>query len=91
MTKTEVIAILESLGNDVDFMVGDNTIYVDIVDFIGFTDDWDEEYRAFDNEEAIEQFYTTMEERSKEYEENYYSTYYFTDFKVRVGYTSYDI
>ena len=60
-------------------------------DFDGFDDDWNEIERPFENEDAIEQLYAWLEKNCNEKEDTLYEYYYFDDFSVEIGYSSYDI
>lgn len=96
--KEKVIAMLKDLGNDVIWIDwkypdpdGKTRISVDFDDFDGFDEDWSEEFRDFDDEDKCENFIRFLRKECKSMDEDFYSYYYFEDFYVRVGYTSYDI
>lgn len=60
-------------------------------DYDGFDDDWCSIDRQFENEDAIEQLCEWLEKNCNEEEGNLYEYYYFDDFSVEIGYSSFDI
>lgn len=90
MTHEEVMALLETLGNDVLISDYGDMIRVTVEDFKDFDDDWCEVILDY-NEEAVNRVLKTLEAHCTEVINNFYTDYHFDDFWVRVGYTSYDI
>lgn len=43
------ISLVNACGNDVSFYQNSNKINITFQDFLGFTDDWEEEMRDYDN------------------------------------------
>lgn len=90
MTYDEVMALLETLGEDVSVFTHDNVIHVTVEDFEGFDDNWHEEMRDYD-EDAVDEVFEALEAHCAEVVDDFYTDYYFKGFSVRVGYASYDI
>lgn len=91
-TKEKILNALEALGDDATYYVKQNgDISVTFEDFEGFDDDWDEIEREYDDAEAVKNFQTLLAEESNSIDDNYYTTYHFDGFSVKVGYASYDI
>ena len=91
MTYEKMIEMLEALGADALYSVIGTTIHVDLNDFEGFDEDWDEIMRDYDNPKAVEAFEEMLERECLSQEGDFYTTYHFDDFSVKLGYTSYDI
>lgn len=91
MTRTELVNTLNTLGNDVSYDEYESTFNVTIEDFEGFDDNWNEIYRDYDNPQAVEDFENMLENECNRFEGDFYRDYYFNDFTVRLGYSSYDI
>lgn len=92
MTFENVLEMVKALGNDaIHYVDSEKTIHVDINDFEGFNDDWDEIYRDFDDEDAINGLFRLLEKNANSIDDDYYIVFHFDDFKVSWGYTSYDI
>ena len=90
MTYEEVMALLETLGDDVTVTERGDTIRVTVEDFEGFDDDWCEIDRDYD-EDAVDEVLEALEAHCAEVVDDFYTDYYFDGFSVRVGYASYDI
>lgn len=97
--KEELIKMLEELENygDVsfdDYSIDDEEdkeIKIEFNDFEGFDDDCHEINREYKNEDLVSKIFDFLEKNAKEIEEGYYSYYYFENFYVCVGYSSYNI
>lgn len=90
MTYEEVMALLETLGEDVSVYARGDVIRVTVEDFEGFDDNWSEVMRDY-NEDAVDEVLETLEAHCAEVVDDFYTDYYFDGFSVRVGYASYDI
>ena len=80
--------------NDVDLSyssMDDKEYSLTFSDFYGFDENWDEVYRDYDNPQAVEELEEWLNENCLKREDKLYSRYYFNDFIVTTGYTSYDI
>lgn len=85
-----VLEKLEELKVDVEYEVRKNRIFVTILDFEGFDDEWEEIYRDYD-EDAVDNFLEWLEEQCDELVGYYYQHYQFNDFIVEVGYKSFEV
>ena len=90
MTYEEVMALLETLGDDVSVFAHGDVIRVTVEDFEGFDDDWHEVMRDYD-EDAVDEVFEALEAHCTEVVDDFYTDYCFEGFSVRVGYASYDI
>lgn len=63
---------------------------VEVCDFLGFSDDWEEIYSTVD-EDAIDKIIEEMEEKAVSYTGDMYPVFKFEGFEVHISYTSYDI
>lgn len=91
MTYEMMKKAIETLGDDATLWVHDDVLDVTFEDFEGFDDDWDEVMREYDDEEAVDAFIKMLERECVTKEGDFYVTYLFDEFKVKVGYASYDI
>ena len=91
MTYEEVMALLETLGDDVSVFAHGDVIRVTVEDFEGFDDEWDEVMRDYTDEELVDAFLDALEEQALRAEGDFYRTYYFDGYAVQLGYASYDI
>lgn len=91
MTKTEILKMLNDLGDDAYVYEHGDDISVDLNDFEGFDDNWSEIMRDYDNPKKVQQALDTLQRTAIIVEHDYYTTYYFEDCSVIVGYTSFDI
>ena len=87
----KLISLVDACGNDVDFYQESNKFYITFQDFLGFTDDWEEEMRDYDNPAEVAYLKNWLRHTCIKKEEDFYTTYFFKDFSVQVGYASYDI
>lgn len=86
MTREMIINAVNALNEDAFIsMDNDKAIYVVLVDCEGYDD-----IRDYDNPEAVADFLTMLQINSNSYVEGFYDEYHFNDFKVIVGYLSYD-
>ena len=92
----EIKEMLTWLGEEVEWQIvpqrGFTMVYIDTDDFVGFTEDWDEEYRDVDYAK-IHRAKELLEHEAIEYDysDDLYEWYHFSDCTVRWGATSYDI
>lgn len=90
-----IIAMLEKMGEDVDYRVREiegekPELVITIDDFEGFDENWSEVMRDYDVD-AEEALIDWLEEHCISEEGDFYSYYHFEDFDVQLGYSSYDI
>ena len=88
--KELVLKKLKKLGADVEVDVREDKIIVNVRDFDGFTEDWEEIYRDYDKE-AVGEFLEWLEEQCSKSYGDLYEYYEFDGFTVEVGYDSFDI
>lgn len=92
MTREMMIAAIETLGADASLWErSDGMLDVTLEDFEGFDDDWSEVDREYDDEEAVDAFLEMLNRECVSQEGDYYVTYHFEGFDVRLGYASFDI
>lgn len=91
MTLERIIEKLETVAQDVDYVVLDKRIDVTILDFDGFTEDWEEVERELEDEEGVDELLDWLEEQADEIEGDYYKDFHFGEYTVTVGYASFDI
>ncbi len=96
ITLADVIAYATANLAADDYCVSceaDNFAEFTFDDFIGFDDDWCEEYRDFTDEEAIDNFLAYLDEHaiSAPSRCGMYPEWTFDGFVIRIAYTSYDI
>ncbi len=89
MTYVEVMARVAQV-EDVSVYEYAGRISLTVMDFEGFDEDYCEVMADYD-EEAVDSLLEWLEEHCASMEEDFYTTYYFDGFEVRVGYESYDI
>ena len=91
MSYEMMVAEIEALGDDVDMFEIDEVLHVTFEDFEGFDDEWEEIFRDYDDEEAVDAFLEMLERECVSHEGDFYVTYHFEGFDVQIGYASYDI
>ena len=91
MTYEMMVETVRALGEDAFLYERGTELRVDLVDFIGFDEDWNEIYREYDHPEEVEEFEEMLERECLSQEGDFYTTYYFDGFSVTLGYSSYDI
>lgn len=91
MTYEQVLKMAEALEDDARVYDFEDCICVDFNDFKGFDDDWSEIMRDYDDADAVKAFEEMLKAEAEEINEDFYTTYCFKGFFVKVGYTSYDI
>ena len=90
-----IIAMLEKMGEDVEYRVREieeekPELVITIDDFEGFDEDWSEIMREYDID-AVHDLIDWLEEHCISEDGDFYSYYYFEEFDVQLGYSSYDI
>ena len=90
-----IIAMLEKMVEDVDYYVREidgekPELVITVDDFEGFDEDWSEIMRDYD-EEAVDGLIEWLEEHCISEDGDFYSYYYFEEFDVELGYSSFDI
>ena len=92
MTREAMLATIKALGDDATiFDEHDYCLAVTIEDFEGFTKNWEEIDRDFDNPEAVRAFLEMLEAECLYKDGDFYVTYHFDGFDVEIGYASFDI
>ena len=92
MTREAMLATIKALGDDATIFDEDSyCLDVTIEDFEGFTKNWDEIDRDFDDPEAVNAFLEMLEAECSSKEGDFYVTYHFDSFDVEIGYASFDI
>lgn len=95
MTYELVLAMVEALGDDASVYEttrdGLDMVDVTLEDFGGFTEDYEELDREYDDAQAVEDFLGALEDTCLMVSGDYYHYYHFEDFVVCVGYASMDI
>lgn len=86
-----IITLINACGHDIYFYTTDNTIYITIDDFDGFDDDWNEIMRDYENPDAVNALLNWLDNNCISQTGDLYTFYSFNDFKVELGYTSFDI
>ena len=69
----------------------DGAYALTLEDFEGFDDDWNEVEREYVNEEAVDALLKWLEANCIERKSNLYIHYVFPDFRLTLGYASFDI
>ena len=69
----------------------DGTYALALEDFDGFDDDWNEVEREYVNEEAVDALLKWLEANYTERKPDLYIHYVFPDFRLTLGYASFDI
>ena len=92
MTKEMMIKTIKALGADASLWdEEDYCLDVTIEDFEGFDEHWCEIDREFDDEDAVDAFLEMISDTCLSREGDFYVTYHFDGFDVRIGYASFDI
>lgn len=91
MTYEEVMALLETLGEDVStYTTCEGDLHVTVEDFEGFDEDWEEVERDYD-EDAVDAVYEALCEGCASVEGDFYHYLQFEGFILVWGYASFDI
>ena len=69
----------------------DGTYVLTLEDFEGFDDDWNEVEREYVNEKAVDALLKWLEANYTERKSDLYIHYVFPDFRLTLGYASFDI
>lgn len=89
--KNIIIEKINNLGADASYSEYDNVVEICFNDFDGFDDDWSEILRNYDNPSAVAELLEFLSNNCVEVNNDFYTTYTFSNFAVCVGYASYDI
>ena len=89
--KNIILNKVKKLESDIIMFDFDNTINLTIDDCEGFTEEWSEVAREFDNPKGVEEFLEFLASTCKSMEQDFYTTYNYDGFNVVVGYSSFDI
>ena len=89
----KIIAMVEELKSDIDYYFRelDNTLVLTIDDFEGFDENWCEIDRKLENEEGVKYLIQYLKDNCIAYDDDLYIDYEFKGFRVRLGYSSFDI
>lgn len=90
-----IITMLKNMGEDVDYHIRKideekPVLIITIDDFEGFDNNWSEIMHEYDVA-AVDTLKECLEEHCIFNEDDFYSYYYFKEFDVQLGYSSYDI
>lgn len=92
MTREMMVAAIEALGADAFLWERtDGLLNVTLEDFEGFDENWSEIDREYDDGEAVDAFLEMLEAECSSQEGDFYVTYHFEGFDVKLGYASFDI
>ena len=92
MTFEKMLELANALGDDALVDVFDNNkIFVELNDFDGFDENWNEIYRDYDNEKAVKDFRKMLHDKAIKIDDDFYIEYYFDGFSVELGFASYNI
>lgn len=91
MNYEMMVKEIKGLGEDAFLYEYDDELDVTLNDFEGFDEDWEEIDRDYDNEEAVNAFLEMLERECESKEGDFYVTYHFNGFNVKIGYGSFDI
>ena len=91
MTLEMITNKLDTVREDVEYTVFGDLIDVTILDFEGFTEDWEEVERQLEDGEAVNRVLDWLEEHADRVEGHYYKDLYFGEYKLTIGYASFDI
>lgn len=86
-----LMTLIDACENDVDFFKEDRTIHLTINDFEGFDGNWNEVMRDYDNPDAVDALLDWLKANCAFKVDEFYTTYSFDGFAVRLGYASFDI
>lgn len=88
----EFMKMVDACSNDATLdRCSDGTYALTLEDFDGFDEDWNEIEREYDNEEAVDALLDWLEANCIERNVNLYIYYTFPDFRLTLGYASFDI
>lgn len=88
----EFMKMVNACGDDATLEHhSDGTYVLTIEDFEGFDDHWNEIEREYDNEEAVDALLDWLEANYTERNVNLYIHYTFSDFRLTLGYASFNI
>ena len=89
--KDTVLKMLDDLKDDVIFYIYKDVIHVDIDDFVGFDDDYNEIFRDYTDPDGVDKLLDYLDKYALYTKGELYTIYYLQDCIVKVGYTSFDI
>lgn len=73
--------------NEDDDFKADNEYHITLENFDGFDNHWNEIHRSYENPKMVRKLFDFLETASV-IDRDFYTTYYFNDFSVVVGYAS---
>ena len=86
-----LMTLINACENDVYFFKEDRMIDLTINDFEGFDNNWNEIMRDYDNPNAVDALLDWLNANCVSKVNEFYTTYSFDGFAVKVGYASFDI
>ena len=89
--KDTILKMLDDLKDDAIFYIYKDVIHVDIDDFVGFDDDYNEIFRDYTDPDGVDKFLDYLDKYALYTKGELYTTYYLQDCIVKIGYTSFDI
>ena len=91
MMMTEMMALVNACGNDAFSYAMPDGYNIIFEDFAGFDDNWNEIDRGYDDPAAINALLSWLNINCDRRVDDFYTTYYFGNYTVCVGYASMDI
>lgn len=95
--SNELIKLINTLVEQGDIFFDEDDlneydeIDITIIDFIGFNEDWSEEFRDDIDHDKINLMYEMLRNECIECSEDFYCYYEFKDYTICVGHTAMDI
>jgi hypothetical protein len=89
--KDTILKMLNNLKDDVTFYIYKDIIHVTIDDWVGFDDDYQEIFRDYTDPDGVDKLLNYLDKYNLCTKGDLYTTYYFQDCIVKVGYSSFDI
>lgn len=95
MTILEMLTAMETTGDATVWQreTREGVMLYDVTmeDFEGFDDEWREVDHEYADEDMVEAFFDAIEEQAVRTEGDFYTTYYFDGYAIRIGFASYEI
>lgn len=91
--KEEILKLAKELEEVEDVYINEteDIIHLDFNDFEGFDENYEEVDREYVFPEKVDKLYNFLKDNCKEHIMDFYQTFVFEDFNVKVGFTSFDI
>lgn len=91
LEKIKEMAMMIEANGDAYVYIDEDFVDITFKDFEGFNDDWEEEEREYNNEEAVEEFIDFLEKECYKQEGDFYRIFHFDGCTVQIGWESMDI